>query len=75
MKNTLTTVDASAIAGLLPVIRGEYLEMPGLCLTTSQAQRLWCLDAPTCDSLLAALTEAKFLRRTERGAYVRDRLD
>jgi hypothetical protein len=26
-------------------IRGEYLEMPGLCLTLAQAQRLWGLEA------------------------------
>ena len=33
-------------------IRAEYLEMPGLCLTCAQAQRLFGLDPLTCSSLL-----------------------
>ena len=28
-------------------IRAEYRELPGLCLTTEQAMRLWTLDRPT----------------------------
>jgi hypothetical protein len=49
----------------------EYLEMPGLRLTCAQAQRLWGLDAATCTSALEYLVEARFLRRTESGEYVR----
>jgi len=30
-------------------IRGEYLEMPGLRLTTRQAQRLWHFDHARCE--------------------------
>jgi hypothetical protein len=52
-------------------IRGEYLEMPGLCLTHAQAQRLWGLDAPTCASLLTALTADKFLFLRQDGTYGR----
>ena len=52
-------------------IRGEYLEMPGLCLTHAQAQRLWGLDAQTCASLLASLTESKFLYLRNDGTYCR----
>ena len=36
---------------ILRRIRGEYLEMPGLRLTSVQAQRLWGLDARTCASV------------------------
>ena len=54
---------------LLDRIRGEYREMPGLCLTLAQAQRLWGLNRSECESLLAALIEAGFLRRTRTGAY------
>lgn len=54
---------------LLRRIRGEYLEMPGLCLTCEQAQRLWALDAPTCVRLLKSLVDAKFLQRTANGRY------
>lgn len=56
---------------MLRRIRGEYLEMPGLCLTHAQAQRLWGLDAQTCASLLASLTEGKFLSLRNDGTYGR----
>jgi hypothetical protein len=52
-------------------IRGEYREMPGLKLTAPQARRLWGLDAPICDRLLATLVRAGYLRRTTDGSYVR----
>ena len=38
--------------GLLRRIRSEFLEMPGLRLSREQAQRLWALDAATCDRVL-----------------------
>jgi hypothetical protein len=52
-------------------VKGEYLEMPGLSLTRGQAQRLWGLDRETCDALLGALVDARFLLRTDGGAFVR----
>lgn len=52
-------------------IRGEYLEMPGLRLTTAQAQRLWNLDRPTCERLLGTLVETRFLQKTRDGSFVR----
>ena len=52
-------------------VQGEYIEMPGLRLTTAQAQRLWGLDRAACDALLGALVDAKFLFRTRDGAFVR----
>ncbi len=36
-------------------IRAEYRELPGLCLTTEQAMRLWSLDRPTCEAALERL--------------------
>ncbi len=50
--------------------RAEYLEMPGLRLTSAQAQRLWGLDRRTCEELLAALTRAQFLARTRDGSFI-----
>ena len=52
--------------------RAEYMEMPGLRLTTAQAQRLWGLDRRTCDELLTTLTSAHFLARTRDGSFVLD---
>ena len=52
-------------------VQGEFLEMPGLRLTTPQARKLWGLDAAQCDALLGALVDANFLFRTRDGAFMR----
>lgn len=62
---------APQVSQWLGLIRAEYLEMPGLKLTLKQAGRLWRLDDMTSSALLAALVDAKFLRRTATGEYVR----
>jgi hypothetical protein len=59
------------VAEYLHLIRSEYLEMPGLQLTPQQVQRLWNLDTLMCESLLAALTDGRFLRKTAAGRYAR----
>ena len=51
-------------------IRTEFLEMPGLCLTIEQAQRLWALEPRTCEALLRSLIDSRFLHRTNRGLFV-----
>ena len=56
---------------LLNRICAEYLEMPGLRLTLSQALRLWGLDEQTCTAALDTLLEAKFLSRRIDGTYAR----
>ena len=55
---------------LLDIVRGEFLEMPGLRLTKKQAQRLWALDSDTCEALLETLEAARFLRQTRDGEYL-----
>ena len=52
-------------------IYSEYLEMPGLRLTSAQAQRLWGLEADACANAIRVLVEGGFLRRTDAGQYVR----
>ena len=59
------------IEHLLKRIRGEFLEMPGLRLTSAQASRLWGLDAATCQRLLRTLVDSRFLTRTSDGRYRR----
>jgi hypothetical protein len=54
---------------LIQRIRGEYLEMPGLRVTARQAQRLFGLDATTCDEILDHLREIGFLSRTDDGMF------
>lgn len=51
-------------------VRAEFLEMPGLKLTLSQAQRLWGMDRSTCEALIEELTASRFLARTRDGAVV-----
>lgn len=52
-------------------IQMEYLEMPGLKLTTQQACRLFDLPSDLCDSALEALVGQEFLTRTRDGAFLR----
>ena len=46
--------------------RGEFVEMPGLTLTFRQAERLWGLDAPTCQAVIDLLV-AKAVVRVQDG--------
>lgn len=50
--------------------QSDFLEMPGLQLTLSQAARLWAFDAVFCGEVLAALVEARFLVRS-RDTFIR----
>jgi hypothetical protein len=59
----------SPIGDIVRRIRGEFLEMPGLRLTARQAQRLFGLDATTCDEVLAELLQSGFLARTVNGMF------
>jgi hypothetical protein len=52
-------------------ICSEFAEMPGLQLTSRQAQRLWALDEETCGQLLSLLVEENFLRRVGPDRYAR----
>jgi len=65
------TTSTTTIADWLQLVRAEYLEIPGLHLTRSQMQRLWGLDPTTRDELLDALVDARFLKQTRDGGYVR----
>ena len=52
-------------------VRSEFLEMPGLRLTMSQAVRLWGLEEALCDQVISALIGCAFLRRTSAGTISR----
>ena len=56
---------------LLGRIRAEFLEMPGLRLTTEQAQRLCGVERVLCKAVLDALVDEKFLCVKTNGAYAR----
>ena len=59
----------------LDIIKEEFLEMPGLLLTRPQFQRLWGLDAETCDRAIETLQAEHFLVRTPDGNYARSPSD
>jgi hypothetical protein len=69
-QTAVANAPAARIADLVGLIRSEYEEMPGLCLTRAQVQRLWLLDPTACDNVLRALVDAGYLRVTPSG-YVR----
>jgi hypothetical protein len=70
-EETMTPEPNRASEEALRRVQGEFLEMPGLRLTEAQARRLWGLDAASCDALLGALVDAKFLFKTRDGAFMR----
>jgi hypothetical protein len=59
----------STLASLLLRIRGEYEDMPGLCLTLRQAARLWALEPTVCERLMETLVAQGVLRKG-RGGYL-----
>ena len=61
---------AARVIDLVGLLRSEYEEMPGLCLTRAQVQRLWLLEPSACDAVLGAMLDAGYLRLTS-GGYVR----
>ena len=52
-------------------VRSEFIEMPGMELTMSQASRLWNLGADDCRHVLDSLVDAGFLRWTPRRTVMR----
>ena len=63
--------DAGSIEHWIEIVRGEYLQIPGLLLTRDQVRRFWGLDAAVCDQVLEALVETRFLERTEGDRFAR----
>jgi hypothetical protein len=60
-----------SIADVIVRVRAEFLEMPGLCLTAPQVQRLCGIESTICDLVLAGLVNARFLRVGRDGHYRR----
>lgn len=63
--------EAETIRELTRRVQAEYAEMPGLCVTLVQAQRLLAIDEPTCAAVFKALIKRGVLRRTAEGRYLR----
>lgn len=59
------------VSGDLARIRSEYIEMPGLVLTSAQAARLWGFSPRRAGALLAMLLDAGFLACDKNRMYRR----
>ena len=64
-------IDEPLLAVWLRRVRADYLEVPGMHLTKAEIQRMWGLDAQTCDALVCRLVESRFLRLTLSNQYGR----
>jgi hypothetical protein len=62
---------SEAVVLLAQRIQAEYAEMPGLCVTLPQAQRLWAADRHICESAFGRLIARGVLRVTAKGRFVR----
>lgn len=71
MGNSIRSIaqDQTGVESTLHRIQRDFLEMPGLRLTSRQAQRLWNVDALICDALLRALVDVRFLVEAD-GMYI-----
>jgi DNA-binding IclR family transcriptional regulator len=49
--------------------QAEFREMPGMCLTTAQAARLWQLSPARAEELLSELVQSGFLVRKDGQLY------
>ena len=61
--------DVSARAALAARVTGEFHEMPGLCITLLQAQRLFGLREDICVRVLDGLVLDGALGLTDAGLY------
>ena len=61
----------TTISGVVNRLRAEFLEMPGLRLTSGQVQRLCGVEKTLCQLGLDSLVEMKFLCVKSDGAYAR----
>ncbi len=57
------------IEDALQLLRAEYLDTPGLCLTPVEVEGLLDLDPPTAEVILQALEDSRFLERTPDGRF------
>jgi len=63
------TTDESTREDLSVRARAEFREMPGMCLTTAQAARLWQLSPARAEELLSELVQSGFLVRRDGQRY------
>ena len=68
---TLDARTTPRIEQLVTRIRAEYIELPGLRLTLSQASRLFGIDRAACEHVLTELVSHRFLKTMGDGSFIR----
>jgi hypothetical protein len=68
---TLPMMAAERTRAVAERILTEYRTTEGLQLTRWQIQQLWRLDVTECDAVVKTLLDARFLRESRDGAFVR----
>ncbi len=59
------------IDDVLTRVRAEFVEVPGLRLTSGQVQRLCVIEPTVCQLVLRMLVDTKFLCMQSDGVYAR----
>lgn len=67
----MPTIGAERTQAVAERILADYPATQGLQLTRWQIQQLWRLDVTECDAVVKTLVEARFLRESRDGAFVR----
>lgn len=67
----MPTIGAERTRAVGERILAEYRATQGLQLTRWQIQQLWRLDANECDAVVKTLVDARLLRESRDGAFVR----
>ena len=61
----------SPIAEAVQLLRGVYLDAPGCVLSAREASQISGLEPSTCQIILEVLADARFLRRSGDGQFVK----
>ena len=67
----MLTMGAERTRAVAERILAEYRATEDLQLTRWQIQQLWRLDATECEAVVNTLVDARFLRESREGAFVR----
>ena len=65
------SLSCGRIAALVTKIQNDFLDIPDLTLTLSQARKRVGTVERTCEAILGALVDANVLARTPDNSYVR----
>jgi hypothetical protein len=69
-EGVVMTASCDRIGALVLRMQSDFLDVPTLTLTLTQAQQRFGVDTPTCEAILGTLVDAGVLANVE-GVYAR----